>query len=82
MKRLLLNIERSDRHLRPLILDANLSQMALGYSKQLRNLQFFSHNKPVTMLLAPNSHRVYTSVRTIDVRRKTSFPLDEEPLKT
>ena len=45
---ILLNIERTDRHLRPLTFDANLSQMALGYSKQLRNLHFFSHNSPIS----------------------------------
>lgn len=44
---ILLNIERTDRHLRPLTLDANLSQMALGYSEQLRDLHFFSHTSPI-----------------------------------
>ena len=45
---ILLNIERTDRHLRPLALDANLSQMALGYSEQLRDLHFFSHTSPIS----------------------------------
>ncbi|MHB8600646.1 MAG: CAP domain-containing protein [Ktedonobacteraceae bacterium] len=45
---ILLNIERTDRHLRPLTLDANLSQMALGYSEQLRDLHFFSHTSPIS----------------------------------
>ncbi|MEO8974093.1 MAG: CAP domain-containing protein [Ktedonobacteraceae bacterium] len=44
---ILLNIERTDRHLHPLTLDANLSQMALGYSEQLRDLHFFSHTSPI-----------------------------------
>jgi Cysteine-rich secretory protein family len=43
----LLNSERTDRHLRPLTLDPNLSQMALGYSEQLRDLHFFSHTSPI-----------------------------------
>ncbi len=45
---ILLNIERTDRHLHPLTLDANLSQMALGYSEQLRDLHFFSHTSPIS----------------------------------
>src|SRR5579863_993029 len=45
---LLINIERTDRHLHPLTLDANLSQMALGYSEQLRDLHFFSHTSPIS----------------------------------
>jgi hypothetical protein len=45
---ILLNIERMDRHLHPLTLDANLSQMALGYSEQLRGLHFFSHTSPIS----------------------------------
>jgi Cysteine-rich secretory protein family len=44
---ILLNSERTDRHLHPLTLDANLSQMALGYSEQLRDLHFFSHTSPI-----------------------------------
>lgn len=45
---ILVNIERTDRHLHPLSLDANLSQMALGYSEQLRGLHFFSHTSPIS----------------------------------
>ncbi len=45
---ILLNIERTDRRLHPLTLDANLSQMALGYSEQLRDLHFFSHTSPIS----------------------------------
>ncbi len=45
---ILLNIERTDRHLHPLTLDANLSQMALGYSEQLRDLHIFSHTSPIS----------------------------------
>ncbi len=44
---ILLNSERTERHLQPLTLDANLSQMALGYSEQLRDLHFFSHTSPI-----------------------------------
>ncbi|MFL5656982.1 MAG: hypothetical protein ACJ8CB_22710, partial [Ktedonobacteraceae bacterium] len=35
---LLVNLERTDRGLYPLRMDANLTQMAHGYSKQLLNL--------------------------------------------
>jgi len=44
---LLLNQERTIRGLTPLTLDANLSQMAQGYSQQLRDLHFFSHSSPI-----------------------------------
>lgn len=44
---LLLNLERTDRHLVPLVIDAQLSQMAQGYSQQLRDLNFFSHTSPI-----------------------------------
>lgn len=44
---LLLNQERTIRGLAPLELDANLSQMAQGYSQQLRDLHFFSHSSPI-----------------------------------
>lgn len=44
---LLLNQERTLRGLAPLTLDANLSQMAQGYSQQLRELHFFSHSSPI-----------------------------------
>lgn len=43
----LLNLERTDRGLKPLQMDANLSQMALAYSIQLRDLHFFSHTSPI-----------------------------------
>lgn len=45
---LLVNDERMDRGLHPLLLDANLSQLALGYSKQLRDLHFFAHTSPIS----------------------------------
>ncbi|MDQ2906039.1 MAG: CAP domain-containing protein [Chloroflexota bacterium] len=44
---LLLNQERTDRGLRPLAVDANLAQMALAYSRQLKQLPFFSHTSPI-----------------------------------
>ncbi len=44
---MLLNLERTDRGLRPLQWDANLTQMARAYSKQLLNLNFFSHTSPI-----------------------------------
>ena len=43
----LLNQERMIRGLAPLTLDVNLSQMAQGYSQQLRDLHFFSHVSPI-----------------------------------
>jgi len=45
---ILLNFERTDRGLLPLEMDATLSQMALGYSRQLFNLHFFSHTSPIS----------------------------------
>lgn len=45
---ILINIERTDRGLSPLKMDAALSQMALGYSRQLANLRFFSHTSPIS----------------------------------
>ncbi|HET8912320.1 MAG TPA: CAP domain-containing protein, partial [Ktedonobacteraceae bacterium] len=45
---ILLNQERTDRGLPALKMDATLSQMALGYSKQLANLHFFSHTSPIS----------------------------------
>lgn len=45
---ILLNLERTDRGLPPLKMDAALSQMALGYSRQLSNLHFFSHTSPIS----------------------------------
>lgn len=44
---ILINLERTDRGLKALKLDANLAQMARGYSEQLRDLQFFSHTSPI-----------------------------------
>jgi len=43
----LVNLERTDRGLRPLQLDANLSLLAQAYSKQLRDLHFFAHTSPI-----------------------------------
>ncbi len=43
----LVNLERTDRGLHPLQLDANLSLFALAYSKQLRDLHFFAHTSPI-----------------------------------
>jgi uncharacterized protein YkwD len=45
---ILVNLERTDRRLSPLKMDAALSQMALGYSRQLSNLHFFSHTSPIS----------------------------------
>lgn len=45
---ILINLERTDRGLPPLEMDAALSQMALGYSRQLSNLHFFSHTSPIS----------------------------------
>ena len=45
---ILLNLERTYRGLPPLEMDAALSQMALGYSRQLSNLHFFSHTSPIS----------------------------------
>ena len=45
---LLMNFERTARGLRPLHMDANLTQMAQGYSKQLLNLHFFAHTSPIS----------------------------------
>ena len=44
---ILINLERTDRGLKPLKMDANLALMARGYSQQLRDLQFFSHTSPI-----------------------------------
>lgn len=45
---ILLNLERTDRGLPPLAMVPALSQMALGYSRQLSNLHFFSHTSPIS----------------------------------
>ncbi|HLX59068.1 MAG TPA: CAP domain-containing protein [Ktedonobacteraceae bacterium] len=45
---ILLNLERTDRGLQPLKMDAALSQVALAYSRQLSNLHFFSHTSPIS----------------------------------
>jgi hypothetical protein len=45
---ILVNLERTDRGLPPLKMMAALSQMALGYSRQLSNLHFFSHTSPIS----------------------------------
>lgn len=44
---ILLNLERTDRGLHPLRMDTNLAHMAWAYSKQLRDLNFFSHTSPI-----------------------------------
>jgi len=44
---LLLNQERVVRGFRPLRRDANLAQLAWAYSKQLIDLNFFSHTSPI-----------------------------------
>jgi uncharacterized protein YkwD len=44
---ILINLERVDRGLKALGMDANLAQIARGYSQQLRDLQFFSHTSPI-----------------------------------
>ena len=45
---ILINLERTDRRLPPLRMDATLAQMALGYSRQMSNLHFFSHTSPIS----------------------------------
>jgi len=44
---ILLNLERTDRGLHPLQMDANLTYIAGAYSKQLLDLHFFSHTSPI-----------------------------------
>lgn len=44
----LVNVERTDRGLHPLQMDASLSRIALAYSKQLRDLHFFAHTSPIS----------------------------------
>jgi uncharacterized protein YkwD len=43
----LINLERTDRGLLPLRLDANLARMAQNYSRQMRDLHFFAHTSPI-----------------------------------
>lgn len=43
----LLNLEREARGLPHLHMDANLAQLALNYSEQMRNLHFYSHTSPI-----------------------------------
>lgn len=43
----LVNLERTDRGLPVFHMDNNLSQMALAYSIQLHDLNFFAHNSPI-----------------------------------
>ena len=45
---ILINLERTDRRLPPLRMDATLAQMALAYSRQMSNLHFFSHTSPIS----------------------------------
>lgn len=42
----LVNAERVDRGLRPLLLDTTLSQMAQSYAQQMETQHFFSHASP------------------------------------
>lgn len=44
---ILVNLERTDRGLRPFTLDHNLSTIAQAYSMQLSKLRFFSHTSPI-----------------------------------
>lgn len=44
----LVNLERTDRGLRPLMMNSVLVTMARGYSRQLSRLHFFSHTSPVS----------------------------------
>src|SRR5581483_2090020 len=44
----LVNLERTDRGLRPLQMNPVLSAMALNYSRQLSHLHFFSHTSPIS----------------------------------
>ena len=43
----LINLERTDRGLPAVRLDATLSRIALNYSRQMRDLQFFAHSSPI-----------------------------------
>jgi Cysteine-rich secretory protein family len=43
----LINLERTDRGLPPVRLDATLSRIAQNYSKQMRDLRFFAHTSPI-----------------------------------
>ncbi|HZT98562.1 MAG TPA: CAP domain-containing protein [Ktedonobacteraceae bacterium] len=45
---IILNAERTDRGLHALQMDANLAQMAQAYSKQMVDLNFFSHTSPIS----------------------------------
>src|SRR5712691_11262213 len=44
---IVLNLERTDRGLHALRWDTNLAEIALAYSKQLLELNFFSHTSPI-----------------------------------
>jgi hypothetical protein len=44
----LVNLERTDRGLRPLMMNSVLATMARGYSAQLSRLHFFSHTSPIS----------------------------------
>jgi uncharacterized protein YkwD len=44
----LINLERTDRGLKALSWDNNLAAMAINYSKQMRDLKFFSHTSPIS----------------------------------
>jgi uncharacterized protein YkwD len=44
---IVVNLEREARGLSPLHLDANLAQLALNYSRQMRDLHFYSHTSPI-----------------------------------
>ncbi len=45
---MLVNLEREVRGLSPLHMDANLAQLALNYSRQMRDLHFYSHTSPIS----------------------------------
>ena len=43
----LINLERTDRGLPPVRMDATLSRIAQNYSRQMRDLHFFAHSSPI-----------------------------------
>lgn len=58
---ILINLERTDRHLPPLHTDAALAQMALAYSRQMSDLHFFSHTSPIS---GPFTNRINSNPAT------------------
>ncbi len=74
---ILLNIERTDRGLLPLEMDATLSQMALGYSRQLSNLHFFAHTSPISGTF---TNRMENNPATANLYRQAAENLAGNPV--